>query len=89
MKLTGRFISGGFIGLLVAGAAQACPICILADPRTSGTYLKMTIMMSVLPLGVLGGLIIWLKRRYSPQPMRIARLMETQEAPELVAHQQV
>jgi len=89
MKLTGRFIFGGSIGLLVAGAAQACPICILADPRTAGTYLKMTIMMSVLPLGVLGGLIIWLKRRYSPRPMGIARQVESQKVQELVAHQQV
>ena len=89
MKLASRLISSGCIGLLATGAAQACPICILADPKTAGTYLNTTLFMSVLPLAMLGGLIYWLKRRYSPTPMRTARRVEHQNAPELIAHQQV
>ena len=44
----------------------------IADPKTAGTYLGMTLMMSALPLGLLGGLIYWLKRRYSPPNARRA-----------------
>lgn len=54
--------------LLGASVANACPVCMLADPKTAGTYLSMTLMMSALPLAMLGGLIYWLKRRYSAPP---------------------
>jgi hypothetical protein len=52
---------------VIPAAAHACSACILADPKTSGTYLKMTLMMSALPLGLLGGVGYWLWKRYSPQ----------------------
>jgi hypothetical protein len=57
------------IALLLSWApagAQACSACILADPKTSATYLKMTLVMSALPLALLGGITYWLWRRYSP-----------------------
>jgi hypothetical protein len=60
--------------LLEASVAQACPVCMLADPKTAGTYLSMTLMMSFLPLTMIGALIYWLKRRYSaPSAIRVAR----------------
>ena len=89
MKHTARWISGAVLGLAAASAAQACPVCILADPKTAGTYLSMTLMMSALPLGLLGGLIFWLKRRYSPRPIAIAQRAQARTATELVAHHQV
>jgi hypothetical protein len=57
---------------LIPIATRACSACILADPKTSGTYLKMTLMMSALPLSLLGGLAYWLWRRYSPRSRSIA-----------------
>ena len=55
--------------LLVPAKAHACSMCMLADPKTAGTYLGMTVMMSILPLSMLGGLVYWLWRRYSaPEP---------------------
>lgn len=66
LKALGRLAATAGAGALATGAAQACPVCMLADPKTSGTYLGMTLMMSALPLALLGGLIYWLKRRYSP-----------------------
>lgn len=89
MKLTSRFISGGCIGLLATGVAQACPVCILADPKTAGTYLNMTLMMSVLPLAMLGGLIFWLKRRYSPRPPKMLKPPVIQTSTELIAQNQL
>ena len=66
MSALGRWFAPLGLVWLAAGAAQACPVCMLADPKTAGTYLNMTLMMSALPLALLGGLIYWLKCRYSP-----------------------
>jgi hypothetical protein len=35
------------------------------DPKTAGTYLGMTLVMSALPLVLVGGLGYWLWRRHS------------------------
>ncbi|MGD0965654.1 MAG: hypothetical protein ABSA57_17320 [Candidatus Acidiferrales bacterium] len=67
MKFSYRLPIAAILFSLIPAAAHACSACILADPRTSGTYLKMTLIMSALPLGLLGGLTFWLWRRYSPQ----------------------
>jgi hypothetical protein len=48
---------------------RACSACIIADPKTAGTYLGMTMMMSILPLGLIGGLVYWFWRRYSDRPI--------------------
>jgi len=50
---------------LTATAAMACPACMSADPKTAGTYLGMTLMMSALPLALIGGLAYWLWRHHS------------------------
>jgi hypothetical protein len=93
MKSLGRLLSAAGASTLLAGAVQACPICILADPRTSGTYLKMTLMMSALPLGLLGGLIYWLKGRYSPPRAALRAGSQAQAQPQhasqLVAHHRI
>jgi hypothetical protein len=51
--------------LLVAlpDAAHACPVCF--DPREENrvAFLATTIFMSVVPLGMVGGLGLWLRRR--------------------------
>jgi hypothetical protein len=72
-----------------AGAAQACPVCMLADPKTAGTYLSMTLMMSALPLALLGGLIYWLRRRYSPRPHRVAPILQPHSSREFVTRHSV
>jgi hypothetical protein len=37
----------------------------VGDPKTAGTYLSMTLVMSALPLLLVGGLSYWLWRRHS------------------------
>ncbi len=52
--------------LLVAltGAAQACPLCIAAqDKSVQVAYMIASAFMTFLPLGLVGGLIYWLRRR--------------------------
>jgi hypothetical protein len=67
MKFSCRTLIAAVLFSLIPAAAQACSACILADPKTSATYLKMTLVMSALPLALLGGLTFWLWRRYSPR----------------------
>jgi hypothetical protein len=62
-------------GCLAAGSpvVNACSACMIADPKTAGTYLGMTLMLSALPLGLIGGLIYWLRRRYSRGMSSVSR----------------
>ena len=50
---------------LIPGAAWACPACMVGDPKTAGTYLGMTLVMSALPILLVCGLGYWLWRRHS------------------------
>ena len=45
--------------------ANACSSCMVANPKTVGTYLAMTLMLTALPLGIIASLIYWLRKRYS------------------------
>ncbi len=67
MKFVRRSALGAVLLSALPSVAAACSACILADPKTSGTYLKMTLIMSALPLGLLAGVTYWLWRRYSPR----------------------
>jgi hypothetical protein len=43
----------------------ACSACMVGDPKTAGTYLGMTLVMSALPLLIIGGIGYWLWRHHS------------------------
>ena len=52
--------------LLVPAPAFACPVCGLAGSgETNGAYFVMTIIMSGLPLVMIGGVVFWIYRRSS------------------------
>jgi hypothetical protein len=55
----------GLLPTLIPASAWACPACMVGDPKTAGTYLGMTLIMSALPLFLVGGLAYWLWRRHS------------------------
>jgi len=69
MKVPFRLLVVVGILPLMPMAVRACSACMIADPKTAGTYLGMTMMMSILPLGLIGGLVYWLWRRYSDKPV--------------------
>jgi hypothetical protein len=48
---------------LIPAAAWACPACMVGDPKTAGTYLGMTLLMSSLPIVLVCGFAYWLWRR--------------------------
>jgi hypothetical protein len=68
MKLFTRLLVAAVALPLIPAATWACSSCIVTDPKNANTYLGMTLMMSILPLGMLGGLIYWFWRRYTQEP---------------------
>lgn len=48
--------------LLLASVALACPVCGAAMTGNQASYLHMTIVLSLVPLSMAGGLIFWLSR---------------------------
>ena len=53
---------GALSVLLVSGAAWACPVCGAATD-TKGTYQATTLVMSGLPLAMLGALVFFVGQR--------------------------
>ena len=45
-----------FSVLLIAGVALGCPVC-GAETDTKGTYQAMTVVMSLLPLAMMGSVV--------------------------------
>ena len=60
-----RFVIALAGASLVPAAALACPACMVGDPKTAGTYLGMTLMMSSLPILLVCGFGYWLWRKHS------------------------
>jgi hypothetical protein len=60
-----RILSSAAGATFIPGAAWACPGCMVGDPKTAGTYLGMTLVMSALPILLVCGLGYWLWKRHS------------------------
>jgi len=50
------------LGVVLPALAQACPMCFAGSERSRIAIFKMTIVMSLLPLGMLGTGVLWLRR---------------------------
>jgi hypothetical protein len=50
---------------LLPSSAWACPACMVSNPKTAATYLGMTLIMSALPILLVGCIGYWLWRRHS------------------------
>jgi Na+/melibiose symporter-like transporter len=68
-----RLLAALLFVVAAPAAALACPVCGLAGPGNNGwAYLAMTIMMSVVPLAFIGGVVFWVYRRTSAEPVDAA-----------------
>jgi len=65
LKFAGRIVVSVVGASVIPAAALACPACMVGDPKTAGTYLGMTVIMSSLPILLVCGLGYWLWRRHS------------------------
>jgi membrane protein DedA with SNARE-associated domain len=59
-----RFLVAAAAASLASGSAWACPACMVNNPKTAATYLGMTLIMSALPILLIGGIGYWLWRRH-------------------------
>ena len=54
----------GLLAFALPSAAQACSVCSAADEgAVRGAFLMTTVLLSVLPLFMVGGFAWWLRRR--------------------------
>lgn len=63
------------VGLLVAAlaapsAASACAVCFDASEDTRQAFFNATIFLSLLPLAMLGGIGLLVRRAYGPTSLR-------------------
>ena len=65
LNFISKSLAAASILALLPAAASACPACMVGDPKTAGTYLSMTLIMSALPILLACGLGYWLWRRHS------------------------
>jgi hypothetical protein len=64
-KTVRRSVLTAGIASLIPVSAWACPGCMVGDPKTASTYFGMTLVMSALPLLLIGGIGYWLYRHHS------------------------
>ena len=66
MRIVRTLVATVFAVLAVPALALACPVCGTAGPNDNGwAYFAMTIVLSGLPLGMIGGVVFWVARRSS------------------------
>ena len=46
--------------------AHACPVCFSVSPRSRLAFFATTVFLSLLPLGLIGGGVWWLRRIGGP-----------------------
>lgn len=50
------------LGVLWPAVVQACPFCFSGSPRVRMAFFATTILLSLLPLGLIGAGVVWLVR---------------------------
>lgn len=66
MRLLRAFCATPLLLLAAPSAALACAVCGTSGPTDNGwAYFAMTIVLSALPLGMIGGVVFWVRRRGS------------------------
>jgi hypothetical protein len=64
-KTAFRFVVTAGAASLIPASSWACSGCMVGDPKTAATYFGMTVVMSALPLLLIGGVCYWLYRHHS------------------------
>lgn len=60
---TAWILATAFVLLLLAEPAFACAVCFDANDQTRSAFLGTTALLSLLPLGMMGGFGLWMYRR--------------------------
>ena len=59
---TAAVVTATVLGVLAPAAARACAVCFSGSPRTRLAFFNTTMLLSLLPLGLIGGGILWLRK---------------------------
>jgi hypothetical protein len=51
------------LAVLLPGTASACAVCFDPNAESQGAFVATTILLSVLPLAILFGVGLWLRRK--------------------------
>ena len=57
-----------FVLAFLPTAAAACPVCGFGEDESRGAYLGTTVFLSVLPLALIGGFVLFLRRAMKAEP---------------------
>ncbi len=57
-----RRLAALILGTLWPALSQACPFCFSGSPRVRMAFFETTILLSLLPLGLIGAGVVWLFR---------------------------
>jgi hypothetical protein len=66
VRITTRIVliwSGLLLTLLLAEVAFACPVCGFGQDKARGAFIATTVIMTFIPLTMIGGLLVWLRQR--------------------------
>ena len=66
--------------LLLPEAAHACPVCFDSRDENRQAFLATTVLLSLLPLGMVGGVGFWMRRRVGQMERDEGGLAEQDEA---------
>lgn len=59
-----RIVCLALIGAISATPASACSVCFVSSEATMMAYYGTAIALSLLPIGMVGGLAYWVYRKY-------------------------
>jgi len=64
MSLRARFasVTAAITAIVLPAAAHACAVCFSGSPRTRLAFFDTTIFLSLVPLGIIGGGVLWVRR---------------------------
>ena len=68
------------VGLL-PGVAEACSVCFSATEQSRTAFIVTTVFLSVLPLAMVGGGVVWLRLRIRRIAAEAAEVAEREIAP--------
>lgn len=67
MRSVSTLISAAALLIVLPEAAAACPVCFSGDEESRLAFLGTTVLLSLLPLGMVAGAGLWIRKRAREQ----------------------
>jgi len=58
----------GILSYFVPSSVQACAVCFSGNQETLNAYYGTAIVLSILPLAMVGGIVYWVYKKYKHVP---------------------